>query len=183
MKNFPLKEKILEIYKKDKKVFFIVVVGIALVLFIFLSEFDNKDSSANKEEIIFNENSQEYSLYLEQRVEEIVSSIEGAGKVNVMITISETTEYVYAQNQNGTNKVNKDSENKDNKSDFVIIEKDNNDTGLLLKTFEPKIRGVAIVCEGADDPAVQQQIYSTVSAVLNVSTARISISKLATNKE
>ena len=100
-----------------------------------------------------------------------------------MITLAETTEYVYAQNQNGTKKSNQNSENSDNKSSFVIIEKDNNDSGLLIKTFEPKIRGVAVVCDGGDNPTVQQQIYSTVGAVLNVSTARISISKLKSEKE
>ena len=128
-------------------------------------------------------NSYEYCDYLEKRVEDIVNSIDGAGEVRVMITLAETTEYVYAQNQNGTKKSNKDSENSDNKSNFVIIEKDNNDSGLLIKTFEPKLRGVAVVCDGGDNPSVQQQIYSAVSAVLNVSTARISISKLTSEKE
>ena len=55
-------------------------------------------------------------------------------------------------------------------------------SGLLIKTIEPKIRGVAIACTGGDDVYVQQQIYSAVSALLNVSTSEISISKL-TDKE
>ncbi len=183
IKNIKIKEKLIDLFKKDKKTFLIVVIGFACIILIVLSEIDTVDSQKDKNIKSLTTESNEYCAYLEQRVEDVVSSIDGAGKVKVMITISETTEYVYAQNQNGTKKTNKDSENSDSKSDFVIIEKDNDDSGLLVKTFEPKIRGVAIVCEGGNNPTVQQQIYSTVSAVLNVSTARISISKLASAKE
>ena len=69
------------------------------------------------------------------------------------------------------------------KKQDLIIEKDNNDTGLLIKTIEPKVRGVAIVCEGGNKTMVQNQIYSAISAVLNISTSRISISKLTYMEE
>ena len=67
--------------------------------------------------------------------------------------------------------------------DYVIIENNNSDTGLLIKTIEPKIRGVAISCEGGDDINVQQQIYSTIEAILDVSASDISISKLSYSEE
>lgn len=183
MKNKLINEKLLKVFKKDKKMLLVIFVGFIGVLLIALSEISFDDSTDKNNEKISSSDSYEYCAYIEKRVEDIVSSIDGAGNVRVMITLAETTEYVYAQNQNGTKKSNKDSENSDNKNSFVIIEKDNNDSGLLIKTFEPKIRGVAIVCDGGDSPIVQQQIYSTVSAVLNVSTARISISKLTSEKE
>ena len=183
MKNKVLKEKIYNIFEKDKKLLLLVLIGFLGVLLIVISEISFSDSSDENKNLSQYMDSSEYCDNLEKRVEDIVTSIAGAGEVRVMITLAETTEYVYAQNQNGTKKSNQDSENLDNKSSFVIIEKDNNDSGLLIKTFEPKIRGVAVVCDGGDNPTVQQQIYSTVSAVLNVSTARISISKLKSEKE
>lgn len=183
MKNKLLNEKIYSFLNKDKKFLIVVLIGFLGVLLIAISEMNLDNSADNEKKFTENMDSYEYCEYLEKRVEGIVSAIDGAGEVRVLITLAETTEYVYAQNQNGTKKSNKDSENSDNKSDFVIIEKDNNDSGLLIKTFEPKIRGVAVVCDGGDNPSVQQQIYSTVSAVLNVSTARISISKLTSEKE
>lgn len=183
MKNKLIKENLCNLFKKDKKLLLIVLVGFVVVLLIAISEMGLDKSTEKEKDLTPNMDSYEYCDYLERRVEDIVNSIDGAGEVRVMITLAETTEYVYAQNQNGTKKSNKDSENSDNKSNFVIIEKDNNDSGLLIKTFEPKIRGVAVVCDGGDNPIVQQQIYSTVSAVLNVSTARISISKLTSEKE
>ena len=183
MKNLALKEKLIDTFNKDKKVLVFVLAGLLGVLLIVISEI-NFESEENATEKNSNQiEAYDYCDYLEKKVAEIVSSIDGAGKVKVMITLSESIEYVYAQNQNDTKKVNENSENSDNKSDFVIIENDDNDAGLLIKTYEPKIRGVAIVCSGGDNVNVQQQIYSTVSAVLNVSTARISISKLSPEKE
>lgn len=182
MKNQIINKKVLEILKKDKKMLVVVLIGFLGVFSIALSEM-NLENEADKNSKPKSTGSYDYCSYLEERVADIISAIDGAGKVRVMITLAETTEYVYAQNQNDTKKVNSDSENSDNKNDFVIIEKDNNDSGLLIKTFEPKIRGVAVVCDGGDNPTVQQQIYSAVSAVLNVSTARISISKLTSEKE
>ena len=94
-----------------------------------------------------------------------------------MITISETSEYIYAKNDKNSNKITENTNDSNYNGEYVIIEEDNNDSGLLIKIIEPKIRGVAVVCEGADNPIVQQNIYSTVSAVLNINTTRISISK------
>ena len=174
-------DRILRIFKSDKKTIVVAIVGVVLILIIMLSELipvsDNKDEVKNKNEEI------DYYTTLENKVEEIISLIDGAGRTKVMITLSETTEYIYAKNESNQNKSSENSLNTDTENDYVIIEQNNEDSGLLVKTIEPKIRGVAIVCEGGDNPTVQQNIYSTVSAVLNVSTARISISKLNNSEE
>lgn len=174
-------DRILRIFKSDKKTIVVAIVGVVLILIIMLSELipvsDNKDEVKNKNEEI------DYCTTLENKVEEIISLIDGAGRTKVMITLSETTEYIYAKNESNQNKSSENSLNTDTENDYVIIEQNNEDSGLLVKTIEPKIRGVAIVCEGGDNPTVQQNIYSTVSAVLNVSTARISISKLNNSEE
>lgn len=98
----------------------------------------------NKNEATY---SSEYCDYLEEKVREIVESIDGAGKASVMITLSETTEYIYATNGKEIRKNTEKNNDINNQNDYVIIDKDNNDSGLLLKTIEPKVRGVAVVCE------------------------------------
>ena len=54
--------------------------------------------------------------------------------------------------------------------------------GLLVKEIQPTVRGVVIVCEGGDDPAVQEQITDAVTTALNISTKRVSISKLSSSQ-
>ena len=157
------------VIKNNKKLALMVIAGFMIIALIFISElkFDTDFSGKNE-------------IKKEMSTEEC---IDGAGKTKVMITLSETTEYIYATNDKDTRKNNDASDDSATQNDYVIIEKDNNDTGLLIKTIEPKVRGVAIVCEGGNKSMVQNQIYSAISAVLNISTSRISISKLTTTEE
>ncbi len=163
--------------KDNKKIALFVILGFLAILLIFISEldFNNQEQKNFESTNTFSRN--EYCDYLESKVTEIIESIEGAGKTKVMITLSETTEYVYATNGKTTKKNSTDNSDLTSENNYVIIEKNNDDTGLLIKTIEPKIRGVAIVCEGGDNTNVQNQIYSAVSAVLNINMSRISISK------
>lgn len=180
--KLPLK-KFIDKLKIDKKTALFVVIGFTAILIIFLSELSNsggeEDIKINTEEM----SSVTYCEYLEDKVKEIVESIDGAGEAKVMITLSETTEYIYATNDRDSRKSDENADDSTFENDYVIIENNSNDTGLLIKTIEPKVRGVAVVCEGGNDSTVQRQIYSAVSAVLNISTSRISISKLNVTEE
>lgn len=177
------KEKLSKL-KVDKKTALFVVIGFTAILIIFLSEIGGSGEDNDEYNILSEEmSSVTYCEYLEDKVKEIVESIDGAGETKVMITLSETTEYIYATNDKDTRKSSDTNDDSTFENDYVIIENDSNDTGLLVKTIEPKVRGVAVVCEGGNNYSVQQQIYSAVSAVLNISTSRISISKLSITEE
>ena len=169
--------------KDNKKVFIIVFVGFLMIVLICLSELDFGKTNIENPEQINEYNNTEYCSYLENKITEIIESIDGAGQTRVMITLSETTEYIYATDDKDTRKQTDSSNDSNTQNDYVIIEKDNNDTGLLIKTIEPKVRGIAVVCEGGDNISVQNQIYSVVSAVLNINTSRISIAKLSSLEE
>ena len=175
--------KNLKVVKDNKKVSLIIIAGFAAILWIFVSELNFGNEKTKKAEICNELSTSEYCDYLEGKVAEIIESIDGAGNAKVMITLSETTEYIYATNDKDTRKNTDTTDDLKYENDYVIIEKDNNDTGLLIKTIEPKVRGVAIVCDGGDNSKVQNEIYSAVSAVLNISSSRISISKLTHTEE
>ncbi len=163
--------------KLDKKTIFVFVAGILGIVIIFLSEIDfnvNKESEKEDDNI-----DNDYCLQLEKKMEDFIENIDGAGKTRVIITLSETTEYIYAKDGKEVRKNNEKNDDETLENEYVIIENNNINSGLLIKTIEPKIRGIAISCEGGDNIKVQQQIYSAVSAVLNINTSRISISKLS----
>ncbi len=144
------------------------------ILFVSELDFENFNEETNKEVT-----DEEYCDYLENKIKHFIERIDGAGKTEVIITLAETTEYIYATDDKDIRKNNTNSDDSTVEKDYVIIENDNNDVGLLIKTIEPKIRGVAISCEGGDDIKVQEQIYSTIEAILNIKSSNISISKLS----
>ena len=165
----------------DRKTKIIIVIGFSLIFLLLISEMDFSQEE-NKDE--YKELSdEEYCLYLEEKIKEFVENIDGAGRTEVIITLAETTEYIYATDNKDVKKNNSNSDDSTLEKDYVIIENNNNDEGLLIKTIEPKVRGIAISCEGGNNAEVQQQIYSAIEAILDINTSNISISKLTTLEE
>ena len=173
-------KEIVNKFKLDKKTGVIILVGISLIIVLFISEMDFENKEKIENEIISDE---EYCNYLEIKIKNFIEKIEGAGRTEVIITLSETTEYIYATDDKDIKKSNNNNDDLSLEKDYVIIENNNNDVGLLIKTIEPKVRGVAISCEGGDNMNVQEQIYSTVEAILDIGTSDISISKLSYMEE
>ncbi|MBQ4572638.1 MAG: hypothetical protein IJA80_05125 [Clostridia bacterium] len=161
----------------DKKTIVILIVGFLGIVLLFFSEIFFQEDDV--EEIETYNTDEEYCIYLENKIQSYIENIDGAGKTEVIITLSETTEYIYATDDKDVRKNNTNSDDATIEKDYVIIENDNNDVGLLIKTIEPKVRGVAVSCEGGDNTKVQQQIFSTIEALLDISTSNISISKLS----
>lgn len=168
-------EKILEKFKRDKKVTAIVCVGLVGIILLTLSELmPSSDPNRDENETVETDIRDSYEEDIEKRLTSIVSAISGAGRTEVMVTLASGDENVYA--------VKEKSSDGSKEREYVVIDSNKNESGLLLKVIEPEIRGVAIVCEGADSAKVRQEIVSTVSAVLGISTNRISIAKIKSSE-
>lgn len=158
--------------KTDKRLLFIVAVGLIGVVMLVLSELipEEKSKADYDSEISQELNITDYEKNLEERLTRLLESVEGAGKVRVMITIDSTNESVYATE-------NKTNERTDEKK-YVLIKENGEDDGLLLKVTQPAIRGAAVICDGADSSEVRQEITGVVTAVLGISTNRVNIAKM-----
>lgn len=165
-------QKILEKIKRDKRIAAIVSIGLVGIILLTLSELMPQKSDAKQNEKTENVTDirDSYEENIEKRLTSIVSSIDGAGRTKVMVTLASGDENVYA--------VKEKSSDGSKEREYIVIDSDKNESGLLLKVIEPEIRGVAIVCEGADSAKIRQEIISSVSAVLGISTNRISIAKI-----
>lgn len=157
--------------KCDKKRLFIIVAGIVGILLLVLSEFIPE----GEENVVITENDDEmsftsYEKDIEERLKKLLESIDGAGKVQVMVTIESGDEKVYATES-------KKSENNEEKN-YVLVDIEGSDSGLLLKIAQPEIRGVAIVCQGADSPTVRNAVVGAVTSVLGISSNRVNVSKM-----
>ncbi len=164
-------EKLCEKLKSDKKRMFIIIAGLVGVLLLVLSEFipESKENVEIKE----NDNEMSFTSYekdIEERLKKLLESIDGAGNVQVMVTIESGDEKVYATES-------KKSENNEEKN-YVLVDIEGSDNGLLLKIAQPEIRGVAIVCQGADSPTVRNAVTGAVTSVLGISSNRVNVSKM-----
>ena len=113
---------------------------------------------------------------LSDRLEKLLEAIDGAGKVKVMITFNTYSETVYAENSEEN--IGADGET-DTSDEYIIIDGEDGETGLRLKIISPEIKGVAVICQGGNNPVIKEQIISVVSALFDISSNKISVAVMA----
>ena len=168
-------ERISVLLKNDRKKLIIIIVALLGIILIVISSFEDKavsDVEAIQPQSDFSES--EYTAALEKRLEETVSSLYGAGRSRVMVTLECDYETVYARDGS----YSKDEASSDEKSEYIIIDSEQQEDGLVLKTVTPRVRGVAVLCEGGNDPYVCEQVSQMLSALLDLGSNRISVSKI-----
>lgn len=171
------KEKILRIFsdKNGKILFFIILLGSVGMLLISLSEFLPSEKNTSKASDNYQTFDYEQEEFLENRIETELSKISGAGKTSVMLTFDSSKEYYYAKNSTKE----EDSEEKNTEFEYVVIEGENGEEPIIIKTTEAQIRGVLVICEGGDDPSVREKIIDALCALLDISSNCVSVAKMA----
>ena len=114
----------------------------------------------------------------------MLASVQGAGKVQVMITLESAGETVYARDEQSDTQTTQDgsdgvTDRKESyKSEHIIVDAADGKQPLVETHIEPEVKGVAVVCEGGDDITVIKRITDLVSVVLGLSTNRICVTKM-----
>ena len=107
---------------------------------------------------------------LEQKLEQTLSRIEGAGRVSVVLSVSGEVEQVLARNTERTDQ--------QLSSEVVLVGRGSGSEEAVVVTRKyPEFRGALIVCEGGDDPQVKLKLTQAVSALTGLGAAKISVCK------
>ncbi len=159
----------------DKKVIkAAVIIGAAVILLIFLSSFSGGSEQAAS---LPTENTAELEQKLEQRLEQLISEIDGVSSPCVMLTLEQTSQTVYARDERSSSSVSGDENgsdsNSDSESSVVIVGSGSGKTALTESTILPKVRGVAVICGGAENVLIKEKVVNTVASVLDISTSRV----------
>lgn len=115
---------------------------------------------------------------IERRLSEILSKVEGAGKVSVMVFADTGGEQVPAYNNELDTR---NQERVDGKSSEISetrqLALSGNDEPIILKVIIPQIQGVVVVAEGADDILIKTQLNNAVCTLLGIPEHRVQILK------
>lgn len=141
--------KFKKLFDNDKIRRIIIIAGIAGIALIFISSYIDF-GAISKSEAEEEFSVTTYSTEIESDLQSVISKIEGAGETHVLLTMENSVEYVYLD-----------------------------DSTTKTKEIEPLIRGVLVVCEGGDDPVVVERITEAVTKALDISTAKVCITKLS----
>lgn len=161
-------------FNADKRTQVIFILGIIGILLIFVSSLgDNKKEEKKSKTAsaqVYDDTS-EFINDTEKRLEELLEDIYGVGDVEVMVNVSGTTEFEYAQELSKDS----DTESQSYKNQYVFIENNGEKEALVKKINKPHISGVAVVCKGGDDVKVKERIVEAVSTVLGISSNSICV--------
>mgnify|MGYP000937086611 CR=1 FL=1 len=167
----------------------IVILGVIILLattFLFDSN-PSKDTlkdassvtSGDKGSGSFSQmNGEDMLLEIEQRLAELLSHVEGAGQVKVMIYADTSTELIPAYNNEQDTRNDERNDGKTSQiSETREIALSGDDTPIILKTIVPQIKGVVVVAEGADDMLIKAQLNNAVCTLLGIPEHRVQILK------
>lgn len=183
--------------KIENLVFLVIILIITVVIINYVWSGDKSSNkkvtnSTGKQLATTNNNqtlaSSQYnnteSISLEEKLEDILSKIEGVGSVKVFINYSESSETVAMYNENsktstteetdksgGTRKV----EQTDSQKEVIYQEQNGTKTPIVQKTVEPKIEGAIITAKGAGDINVKTSIIQAVEAATGLATHKIQV--------
>ena len=129
-----------------------------------------------------------YSHYMEKRLEETLSCVEGAGAVKVLVTIKQSETIVVEKDSPNERKnvyeTGADGENKNtmeltNDTATVYTEDENGRKVPFVTTrIQPEVAGVLVVAQGAGDEGIKKQITEVIQALFDVEAHKIKVVKM-----
>ncbi|MBP7175294.1 MAG: stage III sporulation protein AG [Thermoclostridium sp.] len=171
----------------------VIILILGVIIIIVASSFFSDDDTTAKEDklqpavAITSKEPLDEILDLEQRLVQILSEIEGAGHVKVMITGVSDGEVVHAFNQVEQSSLQEEQSEAGivNKTDEIRREQElvfmDGDSGervpVVTKKYRPEIRGVVVVADGADSSVVRQNITNAVGVLMGLPAHRIQVLK------
>ena len=183
--------------KKIENLVFFVIILIVTIIAINTIWSDNGTKNKSKDNI--NDNSKQLAsttmetssdLGLEQKLKNILETIQGVGKVNVFINYSESSETVAMFNENSKTSTTEETdtsggkrviEQKDTQKDVVYQDSNGDKVPITQKTIQPKIEGAIITAEGAGNATIKASIIQAVEAATGLATHKIQVFKFSQN--
>lgn len=193
-KEEPNKKKI-----ENLVVFLIILIITIIVINVIWSgdkKSDNSESTSDKNKKLASDtqtvqtSNNETSDDLVVKLEDILSKINGVGKVSVMITYSKTSQTVPLYNQDSSEKNTEESDKQGGtrkitetgiKTEIIYKEVNGEKIPITQSIISPTIEGAIVTAEGANNITVKTNIIQAVEAVTGVATHKIQVFEMSKN--
>ena len=135
---------------------------------------------------------EDYSEYLENKLERVLAQMEGVGRVTVMITVSDNGESVVEKDasESSTTTTENDSSGgvrtvteEQSSETTIYLETDGESRPYVQKEKLPSIEGVIVVAEGGGNSRVVSEISEAVEALFSVEAHKIKVVKMSSKEE
>lgn len=158
-----------EFLKKYRYVALVLLAGLILMLLPEGGE-DRKEEQSRTVEI-----QETQPTCLQDSLEDILSQIEGAGKVQVLLTEAAGERTVYQTDED----ISTNAETSSVRRETVILSgADRAENGLVQQVNPPTYLGAIVVCQGADRAAIRLAVVEAVAKATGLTSDKITVLKM-----
>ena len=161
-----VREETVDVVKKYRYVILVVAVGLVLMAL------PERQETQKAPEIT---EATDAEPDLAAQLGQILSAIDGAGKVQVMLTEAKGSETLYQSDTDADSGENSTSQRQDT---VIVSDSSRQEQGLVRQINPPVYQGAIVICQGADKAAVRLAIVEAVSCVTGLGSDRISVLKM-----
>ena len=160
-------------WSRDKVVRYLLWIGLAGILLIALSEVlpRKKGTDTSASAMVSGD---QVEAALEERITALLRQVEGVGSCRVMVTLESGSRAVYAADTVSATGADGSASLSES---YLKVDTATGPVGLLLTHVQPTVKGVAVVCDGGGNPAVQQRVIQVVSTAFHISERRVCVVK------
>ena len=105
---------------------------------------------------------------LEKRMESVLSQVRGAGEVEVVLTVKNTSRQILAQDQ-------ENSERSNSITTVTVARGNGAQETVPIQQISPQFQGALVVCDGGGDSAVRLALTQAVSSLTGLGSDRITV--------
>ena len=151
----------------DKRTVFIIVCMLGAGVVMLMGKGTANVTSVKSENVSVSD--------INRDLEKILSRVEGAGRVNVLINYNQSGEKILAYDMESN--VNEKESGKENNTKSEVVY-DGNKMPVILKEYMPRVEGVIIVAQGGNIENVKKQLIAGTVALLGIDEHKIEVLKM-----
>ncbi len=193
-----MKDKCRSLLKNKNNLLIVVLVG---VLFLVITlpiedsstkskQMDNLPDTISENPLSDSEDDLlEYCSYLEEKLEKSLAKLEGAGAVEVLVSLKSSKERIVEKDQtvirSGTSEEDsqggsRDISSFDSKESTIYTSEGSASEPYVVKVLQPEVEGVMVIAEGAGNGAVSKNISDALQALFGIEAHKIKVVKMET---
>ena len=164
------------LFRKEKAMKLVVILGICGIALIGLSSFWEPKEAEQGAEVSSGGEAESYRQQLEKDLCRIVAAITGEESPTVVVTLEDNGRSLYASDQRQSTQQEEGASREEQESSHILMEDaQGNQYALTVTQTQPGVQGVVVVSRFAGDPVVQEKLLTAVCTALDVSSAKVCV--------
>lgn len=194
-------EKLKPLLKNKNGLIVVVLLGILLLVATIPVDGGDKSSKSGQrdnqsdtvmentgEDLLFS-TVQDYCTYMEEKLEKSLAKVDGAGAVDVIISMKSTEEKVVEKDmpvsRSGTVETDSQGGSRqissfDSGESTVYSSESGTSVPYVVKTLLPKVEGVIVIAQGAGNGSVSKNISDAIEVLFGIDAHKIKVVKMKT---